>query len=103
MTDQPNKYGLYHTLEHLDEMKDKVVDLTIEQMSKYADSVCRKLIDESANFDDVIIASQQPIDFDDYNVTSLGNLAYIAFHHKKREVRVAASEIIDRYRKFVKI
>lgn len=92
-----NKNGLAHDLDHLDEMKDIIPFLPIEEQANYSDQICVQTCNN--------ITLEQidgDHDFEIFNTTSIGNLAYIALNSPNKDVREKAVEILGQYKEYAK-
>jgi ATP-dependent phosphoenolpyruvate carboxykinase len=93
---------LMHKPSHLVKMKDKIMELSLKEQAKYADAVCREMVKNKANFDNIILMEDSEVDFSDWNTTSIGNLAYIVEYSGQPHYKLSAAKLINRYRNFYK-
>lgn len=74
----PNKYGLYHSPKHLDEVFTKMKKMTIWEMSKYADIHTISLINEGKIDKLIQMLLSRKAEWKQFlSATSIGNVAYI--------------------------
>ncbi len=94
---QPNPSGLNHSLAHLDEVKNKIPYMSITDQAKYADNVCMSNIHEDW-LEQKILDDVNSNQYHLWNTTSVGNMAYIALHHKKQNVKNIATKALEKYK-----
>lgn len=92
-----------HSLEHLKEVKDKIINWSIEKQAKYADGICVKIVNEKnlefikIQMDDINVNDHSM--FETFNTTSIGNLAYLALNAPK-EYAEKAKTILENYKSY---
>lgn len=84
------RFGMAADMKTLVSIQSKMKTMELKEIAQFADAVtvcCYELIGETTDIPDAI-------NDDNTNATSLGNIAYIASYHSKKEIR-------DKFTKFV--
>lgn len=98
-----DNFGLRHSLPHLNRVGGGAIFLPLEYMAEYVDVVTKKAIDEQ---DPVFLLKQvlsinseniDKINLENFNTTSLGNLAYVALHAHSEDARNIAECLLEKY------
>jgi hypothetical protein len=95
--------GLSYPLEHLQEVKHRIVRMPREEQARYADAICRSIsgnvAELEAMFEDLDPAH---MDYASWNATSVGNTAYILLYSPlTRELKAKLEGLLDGYGKYV--
>ncbi len=91
-----NKFGLRYPTEHIELLGKNIVFLPLEFMADYVDLITKTYVDENSpqltinSIDFDIVDS-----FDDIKATTIGNMAYIAMHHKDSALRQLAEQQLN--------
>lgn len=96
--------GLSHSMGHLEDMRKdwKILKLPIEKQAEYADELCRQFNLNSAHVDELLdnALKAKDEDFQDWNVTSVGNSAYTALNGKSEQLREYERKLLERFTKW---
>lgn len=97
--------GLSHSLSHLTKKYNTIHMLPIEEQSQYADAICRKVVKNQSY--EIIIRrnlkheTKSPM-FHHWNVTAVGNLAYICLHSNDEKIKQASKALLLKYKSWRK-
>lgn len=95
-----DKFGLAHSLEHLSEMKYKILELSLEEQAGYVDCVTSYNVEHNIyNNPDKDIERFFP----KFNTTSVGNMAYIILNSKDSVQRECCRDILNKYKEYCKM
>lgn len=93
--EKPNDDGLFYSVSDLDMIYPVMGTMSIEELSKYSDVICRVNVNEPFMQD---IADQDNIYC--WNATSIGNLAYCALHSTSETQKEKFTELLNCFRKW---
>lgn len=102
MNKEPDEFGLYHSLEHLEKIKYEIAFMPIEKQSRYADYVCITNLD-NPHINEMVLSGISTEGLYEWNATSVGNAAFIALNSKDSNIRKFCLELLDIYKKFVSV
>lgn len=90
-----NAFGLRHTQEHLDSMRDKFYTLSLKEQSEYADHITVQYVNSR-----VLIAQVRKYSveiFSTYDVTTIGNLAYMVLYCHDAKAKEICCKLLKKY------
>lgn len=102
-SDRFNSFGLKHSLEHLDLMKDKIHTLSLKEQSEYADQVTVQYVNDSNLINQIRDYSIDTYPTSIWNVTTIGNLAYTALYCHDTVVKELCCNLLEKYKESKKI
>ena len=82
--------GLRHNTKYLDTIKTKIVFWSVEEQAKYVDWVVYDAVKNNVTFFRPDLIDEKDLDFNLFNATSVGNMAYVSLYHKDEEERLSA-------------
>lgn len=83
--------GAAYDVLSLEMIRDKLKDMTVEDIAKYADAVTICCYEVLGNDNEPPQTDKQSL-----NTTALGNSAYIALYHSKEEVRKKYADFVNK-------
>ncbi len=96
-------YGLRHSIEHLDIMRSKIHELSLDEQSEYADRVTIMNVNSRLIEKQIMEYEYETTeDLTYWNTTTIGNLAYIAKYCKNRNVKDKCLVLLNIYKKYNK-
>jgi len=91
--------GLRFDVDHLNKMKSKIHLLEIDAMAEYVDGICYRHVLAG---NDVPGAGEMFQPHSNWNVTSIGNMAFIALNHPNAATRAFAVDWINQFKAYRK-
>jgi len=87
--------GLNRSYNHLKRVGLNVLNLSLVDLSKYADKVCIENVNAEWLEDQVMSSNFSDVNAESLNATSFGNLAYVALYSGNKIVRERAKYLIN--------
>lgn len=94
--------GLNNSIEDLEEIKIKIFDYPVEEQARYADRVCMDNCKDLEFLAKEFSDSNDDSWFENYNATSVGNLAYVALYAPEKRYKDVAKKQLDALTAYVK-
>ena len=95
--------SLNHSLDHLKNIRFTIAFSDRLKQSRYADNVCKETVNEKGfvkkQLDGIINLNDVKL-FEQFNATTVGNLAYLTIHAPKK-YRGKAEKLLVNYKKYV--
>ncbi len=91
-----NDFGLRYPIEFLNQIGKNIIFLPLEHIADFVDGVCKNNMDEMEG--DVLTIKPEEITdvvIENWNATSIGNIAYVAIHAQQEKARAIAMQVLE--------
>lgn len=90
--------------EYYNNIKKKVAFAPIKKQATFADPICKKnVLNEDFLQDQFKDFDPDNTDFSAWNVTSIGNVAYIALYSKNEDIKAKCLKSINNYQEYISL